>query len=155
MELRPGGTTPGLFLFRGTIMNISNAGLELIKRSEGFSANVYSDVAGFKPVGYGHKLQPGESFPSGVTVTEATSLLLADVAVAESVVQRLVKVPLSQGQFDALVDFVFNLGGGRLASSTLLKDLNVVKYDEAGQQLLLWDHSGTTVCRGAKRETRG
>lgn len=57
---------------------------------------------------------------------------MADVAVAEAVVQRLVKVPLTQGQFDALVDFVFKLGGGRLASSTLLRNLNAGKYDEAG-----------------------
>ena len=131
-------------------MNTSTAGLELIKRSEGFSANVYSDIAGFRTVGYGHKLQPGESFPSGVTVTQATDLLMADVAVAESVVSRLVKVPLTQGQFDGLVDFVFNLGGARLASSTLLKDLNAGKYDEAAQQLLEWDHAGGKEVEGLK-----
>jgi lysozyme len=131
-------------------MHTSTAGIELIKKSEGFSASVYSDVAGFKTVGYGHKLQSGESFPSDVTVTQATSLLMADVAVAEGIVHRLVKVPLTQGQFDALVDFVFNLGGGRLASSTLLRDLNAGKYDAAGQQLLLWDHSGGVVVAGLK-----
>jgi lysozyme len=52
-----------------------------------------------------------------------------------------VEVPLTQGQFDALVDFCFNLGAGRLASSSLLKDLNASKYDEAARQLLLWDHA--------------
>jgi len=74
----------------------------------------------------------------------------ADVAVAEASVQRLVKVPLSQGQFDALVDFVFNLGAGRLASSTLLRDLNAGQYEAAGQQLLLWDHSGGVEVEGLK-----
>jgi lysozyme len=65
-----------------------------------------------------------ESFSSGVTVTQAEDLLLRDVVVVESVVQRLVKVPYGQGQWDAFVDFVFNLGIGRSASSTLLRDLN-------------------------------
>jgi hypothetical protein len=75
---------------------------------------------------WGHKLQTGESFPSGVTVTQA------------------------EGQFDALADFVFNLGASRLASSTLLRDLNAGKYDDAGQQLLLWNHAGGVVVAGLK-----
>jgi lysozyme len=50
---------------------------------------------------------------------------------------------LTQGQFDALVDFVFNLGGGRLASSTLLRYLNSGKHDAAAWELLAWDHAGS------------
>jgi lysozyme len=53
---------------------------------------------------------------------------------------RLVKVPLTQGQFDALVDFVFNLGAGRLSGSTLLKYLNGGHYVDACFQLGNWDH---------------
>jgi len=55
-------------------------------------------------------------------------------------------VPLSQGQFDALVDFVFNLGSGRLASSTLLKILNAGRYADAAEQLLRWDQAGGKEC---------
>jgi lysozyme len=65
------------------------------------------------------------------------------VRTAEAAVARLVKVPLTQGQFDALVDFVFNLGAGRLATSTLLRYLNEGKYDAAAWQLLAWDHAGS------------
>jgi lysozyme len=65
------------------------------------------------------------------------------VATAELAITRLVKVPLTQGQFDALVDFAFNLGSGRLASSTLLSYLNAGKYDAAAWQLLSWDHAGS------------
>jgi lysozyme len=54
-----------------------------------------------------------------------------------------VKVALTQGQFDALVDFVFNLGAGRLASSNLLSYLNAGEYDAAAWQLLAWDHVGS------------
>jgi lysozyme len=52
---------------------------------------------------------------------------------AEQAVQRLVKVPLTQGQFDALVDFCFNLGAGKLATSTLLKELNCRRYEDAAR----------------------
>jgi len=55
-------------------------------------------------------------------------------------VGNLVKVPLTQDQFDALVDFVFNLGAGRLATSTLLRDLTAGNYDAVPDQLELWDH---------------
>jgi len=113
------------------MMTISGAGLELIKVSEGFRATVYKDVVGFGTIGYGHKLPPGETFPDGVTEAHAASFLLKDVRGAEEAVTRLVKVTLTQGQYDSLVDFVFNLGEDRLASSTLLKDLNAGKYAEA------------------------
>ena len=69
-------------------------------------------------------------------------MLLRDIGEAEKAVQRLVRTALAQGQFDALVDFCFNLGQGRLAASTLLADLNSGRYDVAAEQLLLWDHAG-------------
>ena len=127
-------------------MNISNEGLQLIKVSEGFRANTYLDVAGFPTIGYGHKLLHPESYPNGVTEEEATALLLQDVQGAEQAVSRLVTVALTQGQFDALVDFTFNLGSGRLAGSTLLADLNAGRYADAKAQLMLWDRAGGKVC---------
>jgi lysozyme len=57
---------------------------------------------------------------------------------------------LSQGQFDALVDFVYNLGQHRLAKSTLLRDLNAGRYDQAAEQLLHWDHAGAVENSGLK-----
>jgi lysozyme len=123
-------------------MKFSDAGMELLKRSEGFRNCVYRDAAGFPTIGYGHRLHHPESFPNGITELQATNLLACDVRDAEQAVQRLVKVPLTQGQFDALVDFCFNLGAGRLASSSLLEDLNAGRYDDAAEQLLLWDHAG-------------
>lgn len=123
-------------------MRLSNAGLNLIKQSEGFRATTYLDSAGRPTIGYGHKLRPGGSFPNGVTRAQAEQLLIADVATACGAVEQLVHVPLTQGQYDALVDFCFNLGRGRLASSTLLRDLNAGDYHAARHQLLLWDHAG-------------
>ncbi len=123
-------------------MQLSDAGLALIKRSEGFRAHTYKDVAGFPTIGYGHKLLAGESFPEGITEQEASTLLQTDVKTAEQAVGALVKVALTQGQFDALVDFCYNLGSARLASSTLLRDLNLGQYDAAREQLLRWDMAG-------------
>ncbi|MGA2673515.1 MAG: lysozyme [Terracidiphilus sp.] len=131
-------------------MEFSAAGMELLKRSEGFRARTYLDVAGIPTIGYGHRLLPAESFPDGIEEAQAARMLAVDVRLAEFAVQRLVRVPLTQGQFDALVDFVFNLGAGRLADSTLLKELNAGQYDTAQGQLLRWDHAGVQENSGLK-----
>jgi lysozyme len=123
-------------------MKFSAAGMDLLKKSEGFRNRVYRDSAGFPTIGYGHRLLNPESFPNGIDEPQAAEILATDVRDAEQAVHRLVKVPLTQGQFDALVDFCFNLGAGRLAASTLLKCLNAGRFDDAVEQLLLWDHTG-------------
>lgn len=129
-------------------MELSDAGLKLIKEFEGFRATTYLDPAGLPTIGYGHKLLPGESYPEGTNESRAAELLTADAVIACRAVESLVKVPLTQSQFDALVDFCFNLGQGRLANSTLLRDLNAGDYDAARRQLLLWDHAGKQVVPG-------
>jgi lysozyme len=121
-------------------MYFSAAGLALLKRSEGLRLFVYRDAAGLPTIGYGHKLTPGEHYPKGITEAEAFVLLDKDLSVVEKFVASLVHVTLTQGQFDALVDFVYNLGYRRLAGSTLLRDLNAGNYDLVPKQLLLWDH---------------
>lgn len=136
-------------------MQLSAAGLAFIKQSEGFRQFTYVDSAGYPTIGYGHKLLHAEMFPDGVDDEQATALLEADVATAENAVRGLVKVPLSQGQYDALVDFTFNLGEGRLAGSTLLAELNQGRYSDAGLQLPLWDHAGGVVLEGLKQRRLG
>jgi lysozyme len=131
-------------------MQLSEAGLNLIKRSEGFRERTYLDVAGILTIGYGHRLLTHEAFPEGVSEAQAAAMLRDDVHGAEQAVERLVKVALAQGQFDALVDFCFNLGSGRLASSTLLKSLNGGRYEAAREQLLRWDQAGGQVRAGLK-----
>jgi lysozyme len=135
-------------------MKLSAAGLELLKRCEGFRARVYLDSAGIPTIGYGHRLLAHESFAGGIVENQAAEILAEDVGHAEEAVARLVKVELTQGQFDALTDFCFNLGAGKLASSTLLKGLNCGRYDAARQQLLRWDLAGGELNAGlrARRE---
>ncbi len=80
----------------------------------------------------------------GLTITQeqASALLLQDVASAVAAVNRLVTVPLTQNQFDALVDFTFNSGQGNLASSTLLRELNAGNTAGAAAQFLVWVYAG-------------
>jgi lysozyme len=132
-------------------MHLSDAGLDMLKKAEGFRNQTYTDLAGLQTIGFGHRLRFGESFPNGVNLAEAEGILAGDLRTAEEAVERLVHVPLTQGEFDALVDFVFNLGAGRLASSTLLKYLNEGKHDAAAWQLLVWDHSGMREIPALKR----
>ena len=129
-------------------MQTSEKGLQLIQTEEGFSAYPYQDIAGIWTIGFGHRMLPGESYPNGITREEGVQILMRDVAVAEAGIERLVKVALTQSQFDALVDFTFNLGVGSLAESTLLRLLNAGKYDAVPAQLLEWCHSGATVVPG-------
>ncbi len=121
-----------------------------MKESEGFRDRTYLDVAGLPTIGFGHRLVIPECYPLGINEAQAEVILQWDVREAEQAVERLVKVPLAQGQFDALVDFAFNLGASRLATSTLLQDLNAGKSDEAARQLLRWDHAGAQEVAGLK-----
>lgn len=129
---------------------MSALGLELIRRSEGFRASTYLDPAGIATIGYGHRLLPRESYPDEIAEAVAEQLLAGDVRLAEQAVARLVRVSLSQGQFDALTDFCFNLGAGRLGSSTLLQELNCGRYDAARAELLRWDLAAGAVAPGLK-----
>lgn len=117
-----------------TPMDISAAGLDLMKRWEGdartrsFSARVYDDLAGFPTVGYGYKLTAAEvasgAFADGVDEATATRLLRADAATAVQAVNRLVTVALTQARFDALASFVYNVGAGNFQGSTALRLVN-------------------------------
>lgn len=121
----------------GLGMQISLSGLNFIKQQEGFEANVYSDSAGLDTIGYGHKLTPLENYQT-ISDADATRLLAADVADAENGVNNLVNVPLSQGQFDALVSFVYNVGVGAFKRSTMRKLINAGNYQGAIGQFTLW-----------------
>lgn len=131
----------------------SNNGLELTKGFEACRLTAYQDSGGVLTIGFGHV---GSDVHLGMTITQdqADALLDKDVQVAVDAVNRLVAVSLSQNQFDALVDFTFNLGEGVLARSTLLKMLNAGKYDYAAAQFLVWDHVNGRAVAGLLRRRR-
>lgn len=123
---------------------INAAGLELVKVSEGLSLHAYhgaADRPGLLTIGYGHTSEAGPpEVVAGMVITkeQAEEILLADLAASEAQVESLVKVPLSDNQFAALVDFDFNLGEGALARSTLLKKLNARDYASVPAELNRW-----------------
>ena len=114
----------------------SQAAIDLVKASEGLRLEAYQDAGGVWTIGYGHTrdVQPGDV----VTQQQADDFLQADLAEAADGVNALVKVPLTQGQFDALCDFVFNLGEHDLERSTLLRLLNAGNYQAAANQFRVW-----------------
>jgi len=120
---------------------MSDDGLDLLKELEGFRADVYLDTAKKPTIGYGHLILPLEKFDAPLSQEKATELLRHDVAIAEDAVNRLVKVRLEKNQFDALVCFVFNIGGGKdgFAGSTMLKYLNSGKFDFAANEFHRWN----------------
>lgn len=121
-------------------MNPSPACVDLVKASEGCRLTAYRDSVGVWTIGYGHTrgVRQGQT----ITQDEADALLLDDLDLAAAQVRGMVTVPLTQGQFDALCDFVFNLGAGRLRDSTLLRLLNQGRYGEAAGQFKFWVMAG-------------
>ncbi|WP_433963682.1 lysozyme [Tunturiibacter gelidiferens] len=131
-------------------MQLSNAGLNLIKTGEGFKPHLYNCPAHDASIGYGHLVHQGPicgaaseaPFAGGVSEEQGTALLLQDAAYAEHAVEHLVKVPLTQGQYDSLVSWTYNEGSGRLQTSTLLKVLNAGDYTSVPAQLMQWVYGG-------------
>jgi lysozyme len=123
-------------------MQTSEGGLSLIRKSEGFSANIYDDN-GKQAIGYGHDLLPGESFAPPITGEEAETLLRKDLATRfEPAVNALIPADCTQNQFDALVDFCFNLGPANL------KTMLAHGWEDVPNQIPRWNHSGGKVSPG-------
>ena len=130
-------------------MKTSQSGIDLIKKFEGFSAKPYVCPAGKMTIGYGHVILPGE-FLESVTQETAEALLHNDIEEREVIIKQAVTVDLSQGQFDALVSFVFNVGQGKKGiksgfvelrdgrPSTMLRLLNAGDYEGAAGQFGEW-----------------
>lgn len=125
-----------------------------IQATESFSPTPYLDppgnTIGQYSIGYGHKVVPGDQYwPYGpltsITEDRAQTQFDLDVDRAGAAVSRLVTVPLTQGQFDALVDFTYNEGQGHLGSSTLLKKLNAGDYYGAAAEFQKWVYAGGRV----------
>jgi len=121
-------------------MKLSEKGLDLIKKYEGLRLKAYKCPAGLWTIGYGSTFGVREGME--ITEKQAEDMLWRDVHVAEVCVNGAVTVPLSQGEFDALVSFCHNLGCGKFRGSTLLRVLNDGRYDEAANQLLRWTRGG-------------
>jgi lysozyme len=129
--------------------NLQYTGQALTEQFEGLALVAYQDSAGYWTLGYGHTA----GVTQGMTCTQAQAeaWLLEDIQWAATVVNNLVTVQLTQGEFDALVDFVFNVGSGNFASSTMLRMLNAGNFAGAAGQFARWDLAGGQVVAGLLR----
>lgn len=127
-------------------MQISQAGLLAIKSYEGVRLTAYDDGVGVWTIGVGHT--KGVKRGDTITMDQVDEFLRQDLQEAEAAVNDAVKVPLTQGQFDSLVSWTFNLGAGAFRGSTLLKKLNAKDYDGAADEILRWNKAGGRVLPG-------
>ena len=130
-------------------MNISSKGIDLIKHFEGCELEAYHCAAGVPTIGYGHikGVQMGDT----ITQEQAEQMLVEELNEYEGYINDMVTTPLSQNQFDALVSWVYNLGGGNLKASTLLKVLNSGDFNGVPAQLMRWNKAGGKVLEGLTR----
>lgn len=142
-------------------VTISPSGVLFIARFEGYRRYPYNDPADNATIGYGHLLHLGPvtrrdrlRYPLGLTVKQALAVLANDAAHAVAAVRTYARPTLTQTQFDALCSFAFNCGGGALAHSTLLLDVNARRNQRIEADFLRWDHAGGVVLPGlrARRE---
>lgn len=124
---------------------ISVCGLGFISKEEGTHQRAYLDSIGVPTVCTGHTGNVNMS--KWYTVAECEQLLRTDTDSAASQVRRLVKVPLYQHEFDALVSFCFNVGNGNCRSASLFKLLNNGDYNAVPGQLLRWRYAGGLDCK--------
>lgn len=119
----------------------------IVKGHEGLELIAYKDGGGVWTIGWGHT---GAEVRAGmlITLAQAEELLTNDLRSAEGHINTSVLVPLTQNQFDALVSFVFNVGGGAFESSTLLKLLNAGDYGGAANQLPRWNKDNGRIVQG-------
>jgi len=151
---------------------INQEGLEIIKRWEGIedgdpttvNLDPYICPAGVWTIGWGHSVtfngvqlnmlndpdgkMSRAIFPGGLTMVEAEMLLFNDTDSRAIRVSKLVKVPLNDNQFSALVSFVFNVGAGNFSRSTLLRKLNEGDYLGAADEFPKWRRAGGRILKG-------
>jgi len=162
--------TPGIFLEPEEravlppgveVRKVYGPAIELTKESEGFVGKPYNDAARYCTIGYGHLIHLApcdgsipEDFKKGISEPQGTEILRDDMGKAERGVMTLVDVELTDGQYGALCDFVFNVGIGNFRSSTLRKRVNAGDYDRVPFELRRWVMAGGNKLPGlaARRE---
>lgn len=134
-----------------TEMQLSFNGFSFIKQCEGCSLEAYQDVGGVWTIGYGwtNKVD-GLSIKKGMVITQRTAdnLLLNGLKAYVFGVNRLLKININQHQFDALVDFCYNIGIEAFSKSTLLHLVNDGCFSLAAEEFLKWSYVNGKKCAG-------
>jgi len=134
-------------------VNVSKAGILLIKHHEGVRNKPYRCPAGLWTVGVGHLIGDGKQLPDGYNKTftdrEIDEILKADLRRFELGLSKLLpNVPLKQNEFDALISFCFNLGLGCFQRSTIRQALLRGNKEAAMESLVKYCRAGGKILRG-------
>jgi lysozyme len=132
----------------GKINNFTTSptGIKLITHYEGLRLEAYQDQVGVWTIGFGTTSGVYEGMV--ISLDQATAFLQSDLKKFESDVKNMVKVSLTQNQFDALVSWTYNLGAGSLKSSSMLRALNEGKYTSVPSEMELWNRAGGQIVEG-------
>lgn len=136
-----------------TPAHMSEAGrLCLTEEFEGLRLKAYLDTGNVWTIGWGHTagVQKGDT----CTRAQAEAWLREDIQTAEDDVKLYVTAPLTQGQFDALTDFAFNVGAKQFRTSTLVRILNARQYAEAAEQFKRWKFDNGVEIPGLVRRRK-
>lgn len=128
------------------VMEYSRPALTFTERFEQCRLVAYQDTGGIWTIGYGHT--HGVKMGDTCTQAEAEAWLRADVFIAVTDVNRMLRVRVTQNEFDALVDFAFNCGTKALNYSRLLLLVNTRNMQLAAKEFERWDHVGGHVVAG-------
>lgn len=133
-------------------MKASKKCLEMLAHHEGVRQKPYKCPAGLWTVGVGHLIGDGKSLPDSwnrtFTLEEVYAILAKDVTRFERGIEKYISIQLTQGEFDALVSFAFNLGLGTLQKSTLRQKLNRGDKEGAIESLLKYNKAGGKILKG-------
>ena len=128
-------------------MKVSQNCVELVKHFEGFRGQAYICVAGQRTIGYGHKIRPYETYDK-ISMEQANDLLMQDLQIFASAVNRNIQYPLKQNQFDAIVSFTYNVGIASLQRSTLRQKINYAELDKVEHEMLKWVYVNAAKVHG-------
>lgn len=131
------------------LRSIYPPGIDVTKLSEGWSPHLYNDAVQYCTIGYGHLVEKAPcdgtepiEFRHGLTKPRGEEILVSDLASSQYTVMTSIKVPLTDGQFAALTDFVFNVGSAKFRESTLLKVVNAKQQGQVPGQFRRWVLAG-------------
>jgi len=136
-------------------MRISEKGIDIIKKHEGYRSNAYLCPAGVWTIGWGNTFySDGTKVKEGdfIYTRDANQLLMNIINQFEIKAKELVEVDLQQHQWDAIISFIYNIGIGNFRRSTLLKKLNENPNDPTIiHEFLRWNKAGGKILKGLKK----
>lgn len=135
------------------IPDVPQAAIDMIKRFEGLRTARYDDIDGNGTIGYGHLCKPAE-YLNIITEDTANNLLNNDSLLAAAAVIRFTSVPLTNNQYAALIDFVFNMGAGSYQRSTLRQKINRREFNEIPKELNKWVYGNGRKIPGLVRRRK-